>query len=323
MEIIHNRSLYSDKQLIRLQETPDEVPEGETPFTVSLFAYDDLVDAVRPGDRVEVTGIFKANANRINPRMRTVRSVYKTHIDCIHFRRANMNETSMSGFGEADSGEVSERVGGTDNVGKQFSDEKIQEFETFARTGNVYDKLIKSFAPSIWELDDVKRGVLCQLFGGTTDSARAKKRKLSSTSSGLLGDREFDFDTVYADDNLQAENAENNPDPQQNLTQGHVHQRCDINVLLCGDPGTSKSQLLGYVHKMTPRGIYTSGKGSSSVGLTASVVRDPETKDNVLESGALVLSDNGICCIDEFDKMNDSTRAILHEVPKIHSNQSY
>ena len=50
--------------------------------------------------------------------------------------------------------------------------------------------------------------------------------------------------------------------------------------------GTSKSQLLGYVHKMTPRGIYTSGKGSSSVGLTASVVRDPETKDNVLESGA-------------------------------------
>ena len=49
MEIIHNRSLYSDKQLIRLQETPDEVPEGETPFTVSLFAYDDLVDTVRPG----------------------------------------------------------------------------------------------------------------------------------------------------------------------------------------------------------------------------------------------------------------------------------
>ncbi|KAI9761665.1 MAG: Sir2 histone deacetylase Hst2 [Chaenotheca gracillima] len=267
MQIVHNRSLFADKQVIKLQETPDHVPDGQTPHSVSLCVYDELVDICKAGDRVEVTGIFRGNPVRVNPRQRTIKSLYKTYVDVLHIqkvdkKRLGIDVTTL----EQD---LSDQMTADVNETRKVSEQEEEKIRATAARPDVYELLSRSLAPSVYEMDDVKKGILLQLFGGTNKSFEKG---------------------------------------------GSPKYRGDVNVLLCGDPSTSKSQLLQYVHKIAPRGVYTSGKGSSAVGLTAYVTRDPETRQLVLESGALVLSDGGVCCIDEFDKMTDSTRSVLHEV---------
>ena len=269
MQIIHNRCMFADKQVIKLQETPDNVPAGQTPHSVSVVAHDELVDFCKAGDRVEITGIFRVNPVRVNPRQKALKSVHKTYVDMLHCRkidnkRMDADQTTLHVDGEEDR----RQEHGLEET-RIISPEEEEKIRETAAREDIYELLSRSLAPSVYEMDDVKKGILLQLFGGSNKTFQKG---------------------------------------------GSPKYRGDINVLLCGDPSTSKSQLLSYIHKIAPRGVYTSGKGSSAVGLTAYVTRDPETRQLVLESGALVLSDGGVCCIDEFDKMSDSTRSVLHEV---------
>lgn len=91
--LLHLRSSFSDKQTIRLQEASKAIPKEETSATSTLVVYDTLVDAVKPGDRAEVTGILRATHIRINDKQRTIRSVYRTCIDCIHISTLKNNQS--------------------------------------------------------------------------------------------------------------------------------------------------------------------------------------------------------------------------------------
>lgn len=173
---------------------PDEIPEGETPFTVTIFIHDQQVDVIRPGDRMEITGIFRwyivpknspssfcpfslsehfghrAVPRRVNPKHRTVSSVYKTYIDAIHFRDWSDISSIMwytvirTTLNNSNAGDAhSTAVIGEDMI-TYFSSSQVEAFEEFANQGNVYEKLTAAFAPSIWEMGECAIGYVaaCQ-----------------------------------------------------------------------------------------------------------------------------------------------------------------
>uniref|UniRef100_A0A914E9H7 DNA replication licensing factor MCM5 n=1 Tax=Acrobeloides nanus TaxID=290746 RepID=A0A914E9H7_9BILA len=248
--IIPDKCKCVDFQTFKLQENPEDVPHGEMPRHMQLYADRYLTDRIVPGNRVTITGILsikrmfsKQSGKGVDKSMSGIRTPY-IRVLGIH--------VETSGPGRADQ--------------LHFTPEEERQFRDLAKRSDVYEIITKSIAPSIYGSIDIKKSIACLLFGGS------RKR----LPDGLT-------------------------------------RRGDINVLLLGDPGTAKSQLLKFVEKVSPIAVYTSGKGSSAAGLTASVIRDPQSRSFIMEGGAMVLADGGVVCIDEFDKMREDDRVAIHE----------
>ncbi|KAH8354424.1 hypothetical protein KR084_010622 [Drosophila pseudotakahashii] len=240
-----------DFQTLKLQELPDFVPQGEIPRHLQLFCDRSLCERVVPGNRVLIQGIYSirkvGKPSRQDGREKAVVGV----------RAPYMRVVGITVDAEG--------AGAISRYSNITTDEE-ENFRRMAASGDIYERLSQSLAPSIFGSKDIKKAITSMLFGGS------RKR----LPDGLC-------------------------------------RRGDINVLLLGDPGTAKSQLLKFVEKVAPIAVYTSGKGSSAAGLTASVMKDPQTRNFVMEGGAMVLADGGVVCIDEFDKMREDDRVAIHE----------
>ncbi|MEM2991445.1 MAG: minichromosome maintenance protein MCM, partial [Halobacteria archaeon] len=228
-------------QKLTIQESPEDLKGGEQPQTLVIDVEDDLAGKVTPGNRLIVVGILRQYQRTTSAGKTTFYDVY---LECNSIELIEQEFEAL-----------------------EITKEEEEEIYKLSQKPDIYEKIIKSIAPSIYGYDEIKEAIALQLVSGV--------EKFLPDSSRIRG---------------------------------------DIHVILVGDPGVAKSQLLRYVINLAPRGIYTSGKSTTSAGLTATAVRD-EFGDGrwTLEAGALVLADRGIAAVDEIDKMSPEDRSALHE----------
>jgi len=239
-----SKTLYRNYQKMVLQESPGSVPAGRIPRSRDVILIDDLCDSVRPGEQVQITGVYK-NVFDVGINISSGFPVFSTMIEANNILKEKDYYSSFV-----------------------ISDEERQYFtNTLSQTPDLENILLaECVAPSIYGHDTIKQALLYALLGG-----------------------------------------------MEKVHQNKHRSRGDINILILGDPGTGKSQFLKYIEKLAFRAVYSTGKGASAVGLTASVRRDNMSGEWTLEGGALVLADRGVCLIDEFDKMNEQDRVSIHE----------
>lgn len=305
--VVPRESLFFDWQKINCQEISEETPPGTLPRSIAVFCRGSICEKVKPGDHVKVTGHLSV--------------VGDDYINLIGI-------TSVSGGDETKKGEkvnvkeCSYKFGFFANnfeynmLNKEFNDESgiINVEGDVGVKMEVLDsnnpKIIKSSVVS-HEKNEDKENLLENYLLSTQNEKMNIINQIRSTSNIFHKLSESLFPYINGHSSIKQAIllmlAGGNTKEKEGM-----RLRGDINILLVGDPGTAKSQFLKNTAEILPRSIYTSGKSSSAAGLTACVIKDTEG-DYTIEAGALMLSDSGICCIDEFDKMKNTDRVSIHE----------